>query len=128
MRRPATAPARPYNRFVRWAAKGGWQDLFVTLAAAGGPPAQVLIDSTHMKAHRSAGGGKGGARPGDRDQPGWPQQQAPRLADGEGRPLRFLLTGGQVADCRAADVLRDKLTPRTIVLADKRMTAMPSAT
>ena len=49
-----------YNRFVRWAAKGVWQDLFVTLAAAGGPPAAVLIDSTHMKAHRSAGGGKGG--------------------------------------------------------------------
>src|ERR1700712_1709593 len=25
-----------YNRFVRWAAKCVWQDLFVTLAAAGG--------------------------------------------------------------------------------------------
>ena len=49
-----------YNRFVRWAAKGVWQDIFVALAAAGGPPAAVLIDSTHMKAHRSAGGGKGG--------------------------------------------------------------------
>lgn len=49
-----------YNRFVRWAAKGVWQDVFVALAAAGGPPAEVLIDSTHMKAHRSAGGGKGG--------------------------------------------------------------------
>jgi len=49
-----------YNRFVRWAAKGVWQDLFTVLAAAGGPPAEVLIDSTHMKAHRSAAGGKGG--------------------------------------------------------------------
>lgn len=52
-----------YNRFVRWAAKGIWQEMFVTLAAAGGPPAEVLIDSTHMKAHRSAGGGKRMARP-----------------------------------------------------------------
>ena len=41
------------------------------------------------------------------------------LTDGEGRPLRFLLTGGQIADCRAADVLLDDLPPRTIVLADK---------
>ena len=41
------------------------------------------------------------------------------LTDGEGRPLRFLLTGGNVADCRAADVLLDDLPPRTIVLADK---------
>ena len=52
-----------YNRFVRWAAKGIWQEMFVTLVAAGGPPAEVLIDSTHMKAHRSAGGGKGGRAP-----------------------------------------------------------------
>ncbi len=49
-----------YNRFVRWAAKGVWRDVFETLAAAGGPPAEVLIDSTHVKAHRSAAGGKGG--------------------------------------------------------------------
>lgn len=49
-----------YNRFVRWAAKGIWHELFVTLAAAGGPPTEVLIDSTHMKAHRSSAGGKGG--------------------------------------------------------------------
>lgn len=52
-----------YNRFVRWAEKGIWQELFVTLAAAGGPPSAVLIDSTHMKAHRSAAGGKGGPSP-----------------------------------------------------------------
>ena len=32
-----------YDRFVRWAAKGVWVDLFQTLAQAGGPPAQVLI-------------------------------------------------------------------------------------
>ena len=49
-----------YNRFVRWAAKGVWQDVFQALAAAGGPPTKVLLDSTHVKAHRSASGGKGG--------------------------------------------------------------------
>lgn len=51
-----------YNRFVRRAAKGVWQELFVALAAAGGPPAEVLIDSTHMKAHRS-GAAERGASP-----------------------------------------------------------------
>lgn len=48
-----------YNRFVRWAAKGIWTDIFHTLASAGGPPAHVLIDSTAVKAHRCAAGGKG---------------------------------------------------------------------
>src|SRR3954467_4297290 len=43
-----------YNRYVRWAAKGVWVDLFRALAQAGGPPAQVLIDSSAVKAHRSA--------------------------------------------------------------------------
>ena len=48
-----------YNRFVRWA-KGVWIDIFHALASAGGPPAQVLIDSSAVKAHRCASGGKGG--------------------------------------------------------------------
>ena len=49
-----------YNRYVRWAAKGVWSDLFHALAQAGGPTEQVLIDSSAVKAHRSASGGKGG--------------------------------------------------------------------
>jgi transposase len=61
---PRYGPAKTlYNRHVRWGAKGVWRQVFEALAAAGGPPAQVLIDSTHVKAHRSAAGGKGGLRP-----------------------------------------------------------------
>ena len=51
-----------YNRFVRWAAKGVWVDIFHVLASAGGPPAEVLIDSSAVKAHRCASGGKGGSK------------------------------------------------------------------
>ena len=54
-----------YNRFVRWAAKGVWQAVFEALVGAEkaeSPPEQVLLDSTHIKAHRCAAGGKGGAR------------------------------------------------------------------
>ena len=50
-----------YNRFVRWAAKGIWEDIFHAVASAGGPPAEVLIDSSAVKAHRCASGGKGGS-------------------------------------------------------------------
>lgn len=31
----------------------------MVLAAAGGPPAEVLLKSTHVKAHRSTADGKG---------------------------------------------------------------------
>jgi transposase len=51
-----------YNRFVRRAEKGVWVELFHALAQAGGPPAQVLIDSSAVKAHRSTAGGKEGRR------------------------------------------------------------------
>ena len=49
-----------YNRFQRWAAKGIWSGIFDALANAGGPPAQLLIDSSAVRAHRSAAGGKRG--------------------------------------------------------------------
>jgi transposase len=50
-----------YNRFVRWSAKGVWERVFHALADAGGPPAELLLDSSTMKAHRCAAGGKGGS-------------------------------------------------------------------
>lgn len=49
-----------YNRFVRWARKGVWERVFRELAEAGGPPEALMLDSTHVKAHRCAAGGKGG--------------------------------------------------------------------
>ena len=53
-----------YNRFRRWAAKDVWSNIFYALAATGGPPAVLLIDSSAVRAHRCASGGKGGAKPG----------------------------------------------------------------
>jgi transposase len=74
-----------YNRYVRWAAKGAWSDLFQALAQAGGPPTEVLIDSPAVKAHRSASGGKGGrktrpsaARAADARWPEGPRSEYPR--------------------------------------------------
>ena len=51
-----------YNRFVRWVDKGIWVRLFETLAQSGGPALQLMIDSSAVKAHRSAAGGKGGRK------------------------------------------------------------------
>ena len=42
--------------------KGIWVDFFDTLARAGGPALQVMIDCWAVKAHRSAAGGKGGRK------------------------------------------------------------------
>ena len=55
-------PTTIYNRFVRWAERGVWERLFRELASRGRSTETQMIDSTHIKAHRSASGGKGGSR------------------------------------------------------------------
>ncbi len=55
-------PTTIYNRFNRWSHRGIWQRIFATLVAAAAVPEDLAIDSTHVKAHRSAAGGKGGRK------------------------------------------------------------------
>jgi transposase len=55
-------PTTIYNRFSRWARRGVWEKLFRDLADRGRSTETQMIDSTHIKAHRSASGGKGGSR------------------------------------------------------------------
>lgn len=43
-----------YNRFIRWSRMGVFDRIFAALAAQGGPPGRLMIDSTHLKAHRTA--------------------------------------------------------------------------
>jgi transposase len=58
---PAYGPRTTlYNRYNRWARQGVWRRLFERVAYAGSIPDELAIDSTHIKAHRSAGGGKRG--------------------------------------------------------------------
>ncbi len=51
-----------YNRFTRWAERGVWEGLFRAFAQRGRSTETQMIDSTHVKAHRSASGGKGGRK------------------------------------------------------------------
>jgi transposase len=50
-----------YNRFNRWAKKGVWLGLFEALAAQS-PQSLHLIDSSIVRAHQHAAGGKKGVR------------------------------------------------------------------
>jgi len=50
-----------YNRFNRWSRQGIWLAIFKALTGSTELFGTALIDSTHVKAHRSAAGGKGGS-------------------------------------------------------------------
>ena len=43
-----------YNRFIRWSRLGVFDRIFAALAGAGPSPERIMIDATHLKAHRTA--------------------------------------------------------------------------
>jgi transposase len=43
-----------YNRFIRWSRLGVFNRILAELIAKRGKPEQLMIDTTHLKAHRTA--------------------------------------------------------------------------
>ena len=43
-----------YNRFVRWSRRGVFERIFAALAGQTGAPDRLMIDTTHLKVHRTA--------------------------------------------------------------------------
>jgi transposase len=43
-----------YDRFIRWSKAGVFDRIFATLAAMSEATGTVMIDATHLKAHRTA--------------------------------------------------------------------------
>ena len=43
-----------YNRFVRWSRLGVFNKIFAELARKAGKSGRLMIDATHLKAHRTA--------------------------------------------------------------------------
>ena len=85
---PAYGPRTTlYNRYNRWARQGVWRRLFDGVASAGGVPGELAIDATHIKVHRSAGGGKKGKRQ---------RRSAARAAGARARSTRWpMLSAGR---------------------------------
>lgn len=106
-----------YNRFVRWRPKGGVDRDIPRPGVSAGAGADRFLggegSSLRLRWQR------GGTHPGH-----WPvsrrtDDENRALTDELCRPLAFLLTGGQVADCTAADALLEQMPATTILHADK---------
>ena len=74
-----------YNRFVRWADRGIWTRIFGALAGEEDSPDRLFIDSSCIKAHRTAGGEKRGP---------WPMVSARRVAAATPSYTRSATIGG----------------------------------
>lgn len=101
-------PSSIYRRFRRWACEGIWDELFLE-----GIPTDaletVMLDSTACKAQRFASGARGGSAEALGRSRGGLTTKIHAVVDGLGRPLCFLLTPGQAADCPQALVLLEGL-------------------
>ncbi|MEO8927401.1 MAG: IS5 family transposase [Caulobacteraceae bacterium] len=114
-------PKTLYNRFVRWSRLGVFNRIFAELAGQAGEPDRLMIDATHLKAHRTAasllkkglfprriGRTKGGLN-----------SKLHAVCDGQGRPLLMLLSEGQMSDYKGAALLIDDLPKAKELIADK---------
>lgn len=77
-----------YNRFVRWAERGIWTGIFGALAGDEESPDRLFIDSSCIKAHRTAGGEKRGP---------WPMVSARRVAAGTPSSTRSVTARGALS-------------------------------
>ncbi|WP_235988130.1 IS5 family transposase, partial [Roseibium aggregatum] len=108
-----------YNRFNHWSRKRFWIDLVEALAASGAVTRSTSIDSTYIKAHRSAHGGKGGQNQAIGPSRGGQTTKIHALTDVISRPFAFMLTGGNAADSPVVPHLLAGLKGARYLLADK---------
>ncbi len=88
-----------YNRFNRWSHRDFWRAMLAALAKAGWAGDAAALDSTYVRAHRSAHGGKGGAKAQSiGPSRGGQITKVHALIDVLGRPGVLLLTPGNAAD------------------------------
>lgn len=106
-----------YVRFPRWAEQGVWDARLQTLVDLGlSDNWQHMIDRTTVRGHSKAAGAKGGLI----EAAGVLRKKVHARTDGQGRPLGFVVTGGQVSDCVAVSNLFDlDVSKPRLMLADK---------
>ncbi|MEV4944085.1 IS5 family transposase [Streptomyces zaomyceticus] len=107
-----------HTRFRRWAADGTFDRMLraaqAKADAAGDIEWLVSVDSTVVRAHQHAAGArKGGRDPALGRSRGGLTSKIHLTCDGRGRPLGFVLTGGNINDCtRFTAVMETIRVPR----------------
>jgi transposase len=110
-----------YNRFVRWSKRGIFNRIFTALAGKAGMPERLMIDTTHLKGHRTAASlqQKGAVPRCIGRTKGGLNSKLHAVCDGSGKPLALLLSEGQMSDYKGAARLLDSLLPAKALLADR---------
>ncbi|WP_426413340.1 IS5 family transposase [Bradyrhizobium ganzhouense] len=108
-----------YNRFNRWSRQGIWTDIFYALTGSTGMYGSMSVDSSYIKAHRSAAGAKGAFNNAIGRSRGGQTTKIHALTDDIGRPLAFLITPGNTHDLVGARGLISMVRSPRRLLADR---------
>lgn len=95
--------------------------ILANLARPGARGDTIMIDGTHLKAHRTAASlSRGGPRPRATGRTkGGLNSKLHMVCDGLGRPLTFFLSPGQMSDAKGALALLSALPSAKRLLADR---------
>jgi transposase len=102
-----------YNRFIRWSRLGVFDRIFVELSKDAGTE-HLMIDTTHIKAHRTAatlrciGRSRGGLT-----------TKLHAVCDGRGRPVLLCLTKDRPSEYKGAAMMLDAPPRAKTMLADR---------
>jgi transposase len=114
-------PKTLYNRFVRWSRMGVFNRIFAALAGRAGIPERLMMDATHLKAHRTAASlhKKGDVSRCIGRTKGGLNSKLHAVCEGAGKPVALLLSEGQMSDYKGAALLLDSLPRAKELLADR---------
>lgn len=110
-----------YNRFVRWSRTGVFNRIFESLVSESPKPERLMIDATHLKAHRTAASlaEKGGTPRRIGRTKGGLNSELHAVTNGEGKPIMLMLSEGQMSDHTGAKLLYPHLPAAELLIADK---------
>ena len=106
-----------YNRFNRWAKAGGWVNIFKALSEQS-PESMAFIDSSIVRAHQHAAGGKRGPDHAIGLSRGGLSTKLHAIVDEHGLPIRLALSQGQASDKGVGELIAS-LTRTRHVVADR---------
>ena len=113
-------PTTIYNRFVRWARRGIWENLFRELAGNGRSTDTQMIElHTRQSAPLGIGRKRGEQKQAVGRSRGGRNTKIHALADAKGRLIAILLTGGEAHDCPVAERLIRRVKSAKRMLGDK---------
>ena len=124
--RDATAEyGPPKTLYNQWLRLGLFARMLTELAREGQNTGTVMIDATHLKAHRTASSlrSKKGLQTLYRAHKGGMNSKLHVVCDAAGRPIRMYLRAGQTSDFIGAAALLSTLPKAGVLLADREYDA-----